>query len=128
MVYGHANGRDVEETSDQVAKYIDQGYLAVRAQSGVPGLASTYGVSKDKTSYEPAEKGLPPESSWSSEKYLNYVPKLFKALRTRFGDDVHLLHDAHHRLMPIQAARSWRQSSPMNALTCRKLDGTMWNW
>src|SRR5437016_8643959 len=29
MVYGHANGRDIEETGDEVEKYIDQGYLAV---------------------------------------------------------------------------------------------------
>jgi mannonate dehydratase len=112
MVYRHANGRDLEETSDQVARYIDEGYLVVRAQSGVPGLPSTYGVSKDKRFYEPAEKGLPPENSWSSEKYLNHVPKLFKALRTRFGDDVHLLHDAHHRLTPIQAARLGHEIEP----------------
>src|ERR1700761_1301784 len=41
MVYGHANGADIEETTDQVAKYKDMGYLAVRAQSGIPGLSST---------------------------------------------------------------------------------------
>src|SRR5690348_449415 len=33
MVYGHANGRDISETLDEVGKYIEQGYLAVRAQS-----------------------------------------------------------------------------------------------
>src|ERR1700682_3083945 len=37
LVYGHANGRDIAETSDEVAKYIDLGYKAVRAQSGIPG-------------------------------------------------------------------------------------------
>ena len=87
MVYGHANGRDIEETSDQVAKYKEMGYLAVRAQSGIPGLPSTYGVAGDKLFYEPAEKGLPPENSWSTEKYLIHVPKLFEALRLKFGDD-----------------------------------------
>ena len=112
MVYAHANGRDVEETSDEVGKEIARGYLAVRAQSGIPGLASTYGVAKDKKPYEPAEKGLPQETSWSSEKYLNHVPKLFKTLRERFGDDVHLLHDAHHRLTPIQAARLGKELEP----------------
>ena len=44
MVYGHANGRDIDETCDEVAKYKEMGYLAVRAQSGIPGLPSTYGV------------------------------------------------------------------------------------
>ena len=48
MVYGHANGRDIEETVDEVAKYKEMGYLAVRAQSGIPGLPSTYGVAGDK--------------------------------------------------------------------------------
>jgi mannonate dehydratase len=105
MVYGHANGRDISETVDEVGKYIEQGYLAVRAQSGIPGLQSTYGVGRGKLFYEPAEKGLPPENFWSSEKYLLHVPKLFEAIRVKYGDDIHLLHDAHHRLTPIQAGR-----------------------
>jgi mannonate dehydratase len=105
MVYGHANGRDLEETADEVARYIEMGYRAVRAQSGVPGLASTYGVSKDRLFYEPADADLPTEHRWSSERYLRAVPELFAALRERFGFDVHLLHDVHHRLRPIEAAR-----------------------
>ena len=51
LVYGHANGRDIEETSDEVAKYVGLGYKAVRAQSGIPGLPSTYGVAHDKLFY-----------------------------------------------------------------------------
>ena len=105
LVYGHANGRDIEETIDDVAKYKEAGYLAIRAQSGIPSLSSTYGVAHGKSVYEPAEKGLPPENLWSTEKYLLHVPKLFEALRLKFGDDLHLLHDAHHRLTPIEAAR-----------------------
>ena len=112
LVYGHANGRDIEETVDEVAKYKEQGYLAIRAQSGIPGLASTYGVAKDKMFYEPAEKGLPPENLWSTEKYLLHVPKLFEALRLKFGDDLNLLHDVHHRLTPIEAARLGKSLEP----------------
>src|SRR2546423_14650198 len=47
MVYGHANGKGIAETLDEVARYIDLGYKGIRAQSGIPGLRSTYGVSKD---------------------------------------------------------------------------------
>ncbi|WP_032075016.1 D-mannonate dehydratase ManD [Coxiella burnetii] len=112
MVYGHANGKDVEETVDEVGKYIEKGYLAIRAQTGVPGLPSTYGVSPDKLFYEPAEKGLPPENVWSTEKYLNHVPKLFKKLRDVYGDDPHLLHDCHHRLTPIEAGRLGKELEP----------------
>jgi mannonate dehydratase len=112
MVYGHANGRHIEETIDEVGKYVALGYLAIRAQSGIPGIPSTYGVSKGKFYYEPAEKGLPPESTWSTEKYLLHVPKLFELLRVKYGDDIHLLHDAHHRLTPIEAARLGKSLEP----------------
>lgn len=105
MVYGHANGRDVEETADEVAKYIELGYRAIRAQTGIPGLGSTYGVSTDKMFYEPADAELPSENSWSSERYLDHIPVLFDTLRDRFGFEPHLLHDVHHRLTPIEAAR-----------------------
>jgi len=112
MVYGHANGADISQTVDEVGRYISEGFLAVRAQSGIPGLKSTYGVGRGQQFYEPAEKGLPPENFWSSEKYLMHAPKLFGALRVKYGDDVHLLHDAHHRLTPIQAARLGKELEP----------------
>ena len=112
MVYGHANGRDIEETSDEVARYIELGYKAIRAQSGIPGLASTYGVSNDKMYYEPADGMLPTENVWSTEKYLDHAPKLFERLRERFGFDQHLLHDVHHRLTPIEAGRLGKALEP----------------
>jgi len=112
MVYGHANGRDVAETCDEVARYIDLGYKAIRAQSGVPGLDSTYGVSRDKLFYEPADAALPSENIWSTEKYLRHVPQLFETLRAKFGFDHHLLHDVHHRLAPIEAARLGKDLEP----------------
>jgi mannonate dehydratase len=112
MVYGHANGRDIEETTDEVARYIEMGYRAIRAQTGVPGLASTYGVSSDKMYYEPADAALPTENVWSTEKYLDHVPKLFDRLRDRFGFDHHLLHDVHHRLTPIEAGRLGKSLEP----------------
>jgi len=105
MVYGHANGRDIEETCDEVARYREMGYQAIRAQCGVPGLESTYGVSQDKMFYEPADADMPTENIWSSERYIDHVPKLFARLREQFGFELHLLHDVHHRLTPIEAAR-----------------------
>jgi mannonate dehydratase len=112
MVYGHANGRDIAETVDEVARYIDNGYKAIRAQSGIPGLASTYGVSKDRYFYEPADAAIPTENVWSTPKYLDHAPKLFDALRARFGFEHHLLHDIHHRLTPIEAARLGKSLEP----------------
>ncbi len=112
MVYGHANGRDIAETVDAVGHYIELGYKAVRAQSGVPGLETAYGIARGKLFYEPAGKGLPEEQVWSTEKYLGFAPKLFDALRERHGFGVHLLHDVHHRLTPIEAARLGKSFEP----------------
>ena len=112
LVYAHANGADIAEAVDSVQKHMDLGYLAVRAQSGVPGVASSYGVPKGGKPYEPAERGLPGESLWSTERYLNFAPKLFKAVREACGEDLHLLHDVHHRLTPIEAARLGRDLEP----------------
>jgi mannonate dehydratase len=112
LVYGHASGKDVEDTVKAVANYVALGYKAIRAQSGIPGLTSTYGVGRGSMYYEPAEKDAPPENQWSSEHYMNFVPQLFSRLRQEFGPDLHLLHDAHHRLTPIEAARLGKELEP----------------
>lgn len=114
LVYGHASGAGMEETVESVAHYHKLGYRAIRAQSGIPGLKSTYGVGPaDKTKhYEPAEKNAPSESRWSSEAYMNFIPSLFARLRKEFGPDLHLLHDVHHRLTPIEAARVGKSLEP----------------
>lgn len=112
MVYGHANGTTIEETVEAALDYQRQGYRAIRLQCGVPGMASTYGVSKDKTFYEPADSDLPTENVWSTAKYMRVVPELFAAAREALGWDVHLLHDIHHRLTPIEAGRLGRDLEP----------------
>ena len=113
MVYGHATGHDIEGCLEEVARHVEQGYRAVRVQCGIPGIASTYGVAKKAGErYEPADSSLPSENVWSTSKYLNHVPKLFQAVRERFGDDLHVLHDVHHRLTPIEAARLGKEVEP----------------
>lgn len=114
LVYGHASGTDIEETVKAVAQYIKLGYKAIRAQSGIPGLDSTYGVGHGPGTYEPAEKNVPSENLWSSEKYMNFAPQLFLRLRKEFGPDLHLLHDIHHRLTPIEAARLGKELEPFH--------------
>jgi mannonate dehydratase len=105
-VYGHANAATIPELVDEVAAYLERGYRAVRVQCGVPGLTTVYGVSKDKMFYEPATAGVvPQEAVWSTEKYLRFAPEMFAAVRDAHGFDVHLLHDVHHRLTPIEAGR-----------------------
>jgi mannonate dehydratase len=112
MVYGHANGANIDDTVRAVKDYVALGYKAVRVQSGIPGLEGVYGIGRGKMNYEPAERGKLPEFEWSSEKYLNFAPKLFEAVRREVGPDVHLLHDVHHRLTPIEAARLGKELEP----------------
>ena len=112
MVYGHANGVDLAETVDEVGRFIELGYKAIRAQSGVPGIKDAYGVGRGKMYYEPADTGLPKETVWDTKKYLDFVPKLFDKLRVTYGFDHHLLHDAHHRLTPIEAAALGKMLEP----------------
>ncbi len=112
MVYGHANGETISDTITRAGEYRDAGYRAVRLQTGVPGMKGTYGVSKDKFFYEPADADLPTETVWSSERYLPVVPELFAAAREALGPDIHLLHDIHHRLKPIEAARLGKDLEP----------------
>jgi len=112
LVYTHANGNDIAEAVESVQQHMAEGYLAVRAQCGIPGVKSSYGVPKAGKPYEPAERGLPSESVWSTPPYLQHVPKLFAAVRNACGDDVHLLHDVHHRLTPMEAARLGKDLEP----------------
>src|SRR6202041_1825697 len=77
MVYAHATGRDIAETVDEVEKYRALGYLAIRAQSGVPGLKSTYGVSKDDKYYEPAKAARLPRARGLRKKICAPFPRLF---------------------------------------------------
>ena len=112
MVYGHANGADIEHTCDEVGRYKELGYKAIRAQSGIPGVKGAYGVGRGGMYYEPADSALPEETVWNTSSYLNLAPKLFDRLRSVHGEEVHLLHDVHHRLTPIEAGRLGRDLEP----------------
>ena len=113
LVYGHANGRDLEDTVAAVAKYAEMGYKAIRAQSGIPGLASTYGVGKGDLYYEPAEKGPaerePVEHREVPELHADAVQALARGVRRRPAPA------ARRRITgctPIEAARLGKSLEP----------------
>jgi mannonate dehydratase len=83
----------------------------VRAQAAVPEVGGTYGIRKG-TLYEPAATALPDEQPWDTEAYLNFAPTYLEAVRERFGFGFHLLHDVHHRLTPLEAARFGKAVEP----------------
>jgi mannonate dehydratase len=115
LTYCHASGNDLPELFDSVEQHLALGYRAVRIQSAVPGLGKIYGVGSGVASgrYEPAVRGgLPSEETWDSRAYLRHIPGVFEKVRERFGPELPLLHDAHHRLTPIQAARLGQDLEP----------------
>lgn len=114
MVYGHANGADLSHTVEEVGRYIDMGYKAIRAQSGIPGIEMAYGVGRGQLFYEPADAALPTETVWDTRKYLSFIPDLFDALRSTYGSGPALLHDVHHRLTPIEAGRLGKALEPFD--------------
>ncbi|MDQ4502536.1 D-mannonate dehydratase ManD [Sinomonas sp. ASV322] len=106
LTYTHATGWDVPELLDSIERRREQGFRAVRAQSGVPGLDKVYGVTRGAASYEPAGRGGgPAEETWDTSAYLRHAPKVLSAVREHVGPELKLLHDVHHRLNPTEAAR-----------------------
>jgi mannonate dehydratase len=112
LVYGHANGADLDATVEAVGRYIEMGYKAIRAQSGIPGIDKAYGVGRGDTYYEPADARLPTETVWDTAKYLAFAPRLFDKLRETYGFGPQLLHDVHHRLTPNEAAQLGKSLEP----------------
>jgi mannonate dehydratase len=123
LAYGHASGRDIPELLDSVRAHLEDGYRAIRVQTGIPGLDSVYGVatasagSGERPDYEPARRAaegpaLPVEETWDTRAYLRHVPRVFEAVREEFGPELPLLHDGHHRMTPIQAAKLGKSLEP----------------
>lgn len=122
LAYGHASGKDLPELFDSIRRHLDEGYRAIRVQTGVPGLAAIYGVASNPTGvstgdrrydYEPAQRGaIPALEDWDTRAYLRHVPTVFEAVRTEFGPELPLLHDGHHRMTPIQAAKLGKSLEP----------------
>jgi mannonate dehydratase len=126
LAYGHASGMDLPELFDSIHEHLEEGYRAVRVQTGIPGLHSVYGVASSpngqtgatagtdgRYDYEPARRSaLPVVETWDTSAYLRHIPEVFEAVRAEFGPERPLLHDAHHRLTPIQAARLGKSLEP----------------
>jgi len=118
LAYGHASGTTVEALFTAIHNLLDEGFKAIRIQTGVPGLAKVYGVGSDqvagqKYDYEPAGRtAVPIEQDWDTAAYLRHIPGVFEAVRAEFGPALPLLHDAHHRLTPNQGAQLGRSLEP----------------
>ncbi|MET0355050.1 MAG: D-mannonate dehydratase ManD [Plantibacter flavus] len=121
--YAHASGTDYQALANAITGYQELGFTAVRVQTGVPGLGQVYGVSASgpgvRYDYEPAKRAAdgsaataPTEESWDTEGYLAHMPGVFERIREDFGTGLRILHDGHHRMSPIEAARFAKDIEP----------------
>ena len=113
LAYGHASGGDLPALFESIDRQLAAGYRAIRIQTGVPGLGQVYGVASDdggqRSGYEPAR---PAEELWDTRAYLRHLPTVFEAVRAKYGPELPLLHDGHHRMTPIQAAKLGKSLEP----------------
>ncbi|PYI65503.1 bifunctional D-altronate/D-mannonate dehydratase [Arthrobacter livingstonensis] len=115
LTYTHATGWDLPELLDSVDERRGEGFRAVRAQAGVPGLDKVYGVTNGTASYEPAGRGTGPvEEGWDTASYLRHIPDILAGVRDHVGPELKLLHDAHHRLNPTEAIRLAKALEPVD--------------
>lgn len=122
LAYGHASGTDLESLFDSIRAHQAEGYRAIRVQSAIPGLQAVYGVAANQTAqanqgkrydYEPAQRAARPvEEDWDTRAYLRHIPAVFEAVRNEFGPELPLLHDGHHRMTPMQAAKLGKELEP----------------
>ncbi|GAB3570138.1 D-mannonate dehydratase ManD [Spelaeicoccus albus] len=118
LAYGHASGTTTDALFQSIRNHLDEGFRAIRVQTGVPGLGQVYGVASDQRAgqrydYEPAGRtAVPTEETWDTRAYLRHVPTVFEAVRNEFGPELPLLHDGHHRMTPNQAAALGKSLEP----------------
>ncbi len=105
-VYRHADGRDVEEICDNIARFRDMGITHIRCQCGGYG-GGGYGAAPST-----APQGAPDGVYLDAHQYIRDTVKLFEGIRTRIGDTMELVHDVHERIAPIDAVKLARALEP----------------
>ncbi len=118
LVYAHATGVDLEDLLDSVAAYVEQGYKAVRVQCGIPGMpTASYAVPEQKATggdFITDFSGIIPKTEiWDTDRYMRFMPGALEKVREKFGPDLKILHDVHHRLMPREAAAFAKEVEPV---------------
>jgi mannonate dehydratase len=96
-IYRHADGRDLAELCDNIARFREQGITHIRCQSGGYG-GGGFGAAPAR-----APDGAPTGIYLDSRQYMRDTLQLFDDVRSRIGFDVELCHDVHERLKPVDA-------------------------
>ena len=103
---GTRAARDLPELLDSVRAHLDEGFRADpravrRARAWRRSTASPRRPGPTTTRDCASRRG----DAGTPRAYLRHLPTVFEAVRNEFGPELPLLHDVHHRLTPIQAAK-----------------------
>lgn len=95
-VYRHADGASLEEVTENVEKYREEGVRHIRIQWGGYG-----GKAQNLNLPEASPEGV----YYCPDQYIENTLKLFDHVRGKLGYEVQLLHDCHERMPAIEAVR-----------------------
>jgi len=95
-VYTHADGRTPEEVTDNVKRFMQEGYHYIRIQMGGYGGRGAAMAKPD---------GSPEGAYYDPRAYVRNMLRMMAHVRQEVGDEVELLHDVHERLQPIDAVQ-----------------------
>lgn len=102
-VYSHAAGESMDELYPQVDALLEQGYRYIRCQLGF------YGGTPQELH---ATREPTPGAYYDQDEYMANTLAMFKALREKYGQRFHILHDVHERLFPQQAIQLAKALEP----------------
>ena len=126
LAYGHASGARAAGAVRLDPRPPGAGLPGhPRSRPASPGLKSIYGVASSATrrpaprgvrryDHEPARRSAVPGRGGAGTPAPTCATsrRVFEAVRNEFGPELPLLHDAHHRLTPIQAAKLGKSLEP----------------
>lgn len=102
-VYVHAGGETKEEVTDNVRRFMQQGYCFIRVQMGGYGGSGSPMVKP---------KNAPPGAYFDPRDYARRMLDMIAHVRGQVGEAVELLHDIHERLAPIHAVQFAKDVEP----------------
>lgn len=102
-VYVHADGSNPQEVTENVRKFMAQGYRAIRVQMGGYGGKGAAMLKPD---------GAPEGAYFDPRAYCRNMLKMIEYVRAEVGEEVELLHDIHERLSPVDAIQFAKDVEP----------------
>jgi mannonate dehydratase len=103
-VYAHAGGSDMKRIEDMVSYFLEMGITHIRIQKGGYG-GGKYDAGRPDGALEGAY--------YHPGRYVRENLKALEHVRTKFGEDVEILHDIHERLKPSDAVQFAKLCEPL---------------